>query len=112
MQQELRHQIIGDRYRAADSQFIRNLALGLDLMFTVLVDLQNLLCIGEELAAFIRKVNLLAQPVEYSAIQLPFKRLDTGRHCRLGDVEYICGFVEASVVVDVDKGFNVLNVQA
>ncbi|MNC78844.1 hypothetical protein D3C75_1311610 [compost metagenome] len=57
--------------------------LRLELMFAVLVDLENLLSIRKKLLAFIRKMNLFAQPVKHPAIQLPFQRLNAGRYSRL-----------------------------
>ncbi|MNI35083.1 hypothetical protein D3C73_890940 [compost metagenome] len=111
MNQELRHQIIGDRYRAADSQLIRDQPFRLNLMFARLIDLKNLLGIGQELPAFIREINLLPHPVEDSAIQLAFKRLYAGSNCRLGNIQNIRCLIEAPVVVDIDERFDIFNVQ-
>lgn len=110
MKQQMGHQIIGHRDSAADSQLIRNMSFRLYLMLAGLIDLENLLGIGEELLAFIGEINLLAQPVKYPAIQLPFERLYTGGNCRLRDIQDFGRFIEASIMVDVHKGLNIFNV--
>ncbi len=80
-------------------------------MFAFLVRLKNLLGIGKELLAFVRQMNLFAEAVEKLAIQLPLQRLDPGGDGRLGQKEHIRRLVEAAVVIDVHKGFEIFDIQ-
>ncbi|MNE79861.1 hypothetical protein D3C80_1763840 [compost metagenome] len=88
------------------------MAFGLKLMLAALIDLENLLGVRQKLFAFIRKMNLLAQAVEHPAIQLPLQRLNTGRYRRLRNIQHLGRFIEASIMVDVDKRLNIINIHS
>ncbi|MNI60867.1 hypothetical protein D3C73_1161070 [compost metagenome] len=81
-------------------------------MLALLQRLQNLLGIRKKLLPLLRQLNLLAQPIEQPAIQLPLQRLDAGRHRGLGQEQHLRRLVKAAIVMDVDESLQILDVHA
>ncbi|MNM80433.1 hypothetical protein D3C81_924030 [compost metagenome] len=108
---QMRHQVIGHRYGAADPKLLGGTRLGVKMMFPLLICLEDLLGVRKELFAFVRQLNLFPQAIEQPGIQLPFERLNSRGYRRLRKKQHLRSFVEATVMINVNKRLDMIDVQ-